>query len=170
MNKKTTLFFATLFIVLLSSFGAHKFYVSIYQVDFVPEKKRVEITARIFMDDLNLALEKEFKIKTTLGEKSETTQDVELLKKYLAKHLRVFIDGKEKQVAFLSKEIDNNVVIVYMKITDIKKFNSFKIHNNALLDLYPDQQNIIQTNFYNNKKNYIFTGDYFVENITVSKN
>lgn len=170
MNKKTTLFFATLFIVLLSSFGAHKFYVSIYQVDFVPEKKRVEITARIFMDDLNLALEKEFKIKTTLGEKSETAQDVELLKKYLAKHLRVFIDGKEKQVAFLSKEIDNNVVIVYMKITDIKKFNSFKIHNNALLDLYPDQQNIIQTNYYNNKKNYIFTGDYFVENITVSKN
>ena len=57
-----------------------------------------------------------------------------------------------------------------MKITDIKKFNSFKIKNNALLDVYSDQQNIIQTNFYNNKKNYIFTGDYFVENITVSKN
>lgn len=170
MNKKTILFVATLFIVLLSSFAVHKFYVSIYQIDFVPEKKRVEITARIFMDDFNLALEKEFKIKTTLGEKSETTQDVELLKKYLAKHLRVFIDGKEKQVTFLSKEMENNVVIVYMKITDIKKFNSFKIHNNALLDLYPDQQNIIQTNFYKNKKNYIFAGDYFVENITVSKN
>lgn len=169
-NKNTVFFLAALFILMLSSFSAHKFYVSIYQVDFVPEKKRVEITARIFMDDLNLALEKEFKIKTTLGEKLETTQDFTLLKQYLSKHLRVFIDGKEKQVVFLSKEIDNNVVIVYMKITDIKKFNSFKIHNNALLDLYPDQQNIIQTNFYNNKKNYIFTGDYFVENIRVSKN
>lgn len=169
-NKNIVFFLAALFILMLSSFSAHKFYVSIYQVDFVPEKKRVEITARIFMDDLNLALEKEFKIKTSLGEKSETTQDVNLLKQYLAKHLRVFIDGKEKQVVFLSKEIDNNVVIVYMKITDIKKFNSFKIQNNALLDLYWDQQNIIQTNFYNNKKNYIFTGDYFVENIRVSKN
>ncbi|CAM4000742.1 DUF6702 domain-containing protein [Flavobacterium antarcticum] len=170
MNKKTTLFFATVFIVLLSSFGAHKFYVSIYQIDFVPEKKRVEITARIFMDDLNAALEQEFKIKTTLGEKSETIQDVAVLKKYLAKHIRVSIDGKEKQVVFLSKEIDNNVVIVYLKITDIKKINSFKIQNNALLDLYSDQQNIIQTNFYNNKNNYIFTGDYYVENITISRN
>ena len=27
MNKKTTLFFATVFIVLFSSFGAHKFYL-----------------------------------------------------------------------------------------------------------------------------------------------
>ena len=170
MNKKTILFFATLFIVLLSSFTAHKFYVSIYQIDFVPEKKRVEITARIFMDDLNLALEQEFKVKTALGEKLETAEDGAFLKKYLAKHIRVSIDGKEKQILFLSKEIDNNVVIVYMKITDIKKFNSFKIQNNALLDLYSDQQNIIQTNFYNNKKNYIFTGDYFVENITISRN
>lgn len=122
------------------------------------------------MDDLSLALEQEFKLKTALGEKLETAEDVAFLKKYLAKHIRVSIDGKEKQILFLSKEIDNNVVIVYMKITEIKKFNSFKIQNNALLDVYSDQQNIIQTNFYNNKKNYIFTGDYFVETITVSKN
>ena len=165
MNKKTIAFLALFFFVGLSSFNVHKFYVSIYQVDFVPEKKRVELTARIFLDDLNAALEQEFKTKIHLGEKAETAQDVAFLQKYMAKHLKVAIDGKEKKILFLSKEMGNNVLIIYLKISDVKKMSSIKIYNNALLELYADQQNIMQTNFYSNKKNYIFTGDYFVENI-----
>lgn len=167
MFKKSSFILVLFLFIAMSSFGVHKFYVSIYQIDFVPEKKRVEITARIFIDDLNLALEKEFKIKTNLGDKSESKQDVEVLQQYLTKHLRISIDGKEKEILFLSKEIENNVVIVYLKVIEIKKFSTFKIYNNALLDLYSDQQNIIQTNFYKNKRNYIFTGDYFVENIAI---
>ena len=165
MNKKAILFLILVLFIGLSSFNVHKFYVSIYQVDFVPEKKRVEITARIFLDDLNLALEKEFKTKIQLGEKTESSQDVQFLQKYLMKHLKISIDDKEKNIQFLSKEIENNVVIIYLKIVDVKKINSFKIYNNALLELYSDQQNIIQTKFYNKKRNYIFTEDYFVENM-----
>ena len=165
MNKKAILFLTLVLFIALSSFNVHKFYVSIYQVDFVPEKKRVEITARIFMDDLNLALEKEFKTKIQLGEKTESSQDVQFLQKYLMKHLKISIDDKEKNIQFLSKEIENNVVIIYLKIVDVKKINSFRIYNNALLELYSDQQNIIQTKFYNKKRNYIFTEDYFVENM-----
>jgi hypothetical protein len=165
MSKKIGIIISLILFIGLCSFSYHKFYVSIYQVDFVPEKKRVEITARIFIDDLNLALEQEFKTKINLGEISETSQDVLFLEKYLTKHLRISIDGKEKSVLFLSKEIENNVVIVYLKISDVKKINAIKIHNNALLELYEDQQNIIQTNFLKKKKNYIFTGDYFVESI-----
>ena len=165
MNKKAILFLTLVLFIGLSSFNIHKFYVSIYQVDFVPEKKRVEITARIFLDDLNLALEKEFKTKIQLGEKTESSQDVQFLQKYLMKHLKISIDEKEKNIQFLSKEVENNVVIIYLKIVDVKKINSFRIYNNALLELYSDQQNIIQTKFYNKKRNYIFTEDYFVENM-----
>lgn len=168
MSKKASLLLALVVIFGLCSFGMHRYYVSIYQVDFVPEKKRIEITARIFMDDLNLALEKEFKTEMQLGEKTETAQDVLILQKYITKHLKVSIDGKEQTVFFLSKEIENNIVIVYLKINEVKKFRSIKIYNNALLEANSDQQNIIQTNFYNTKRNYIFTGDYFVENIRVN--
>jgi hypothetical protein len=165
MKNKITLFLGILLLIGLSSFSVHKFYVSIYQVDFVPEKKRVEITARIFIDDLNLALEAAYKTKSNLGDKSETKQDVAFLQSYLAAHLHIFIDGKEKPILFLSKEIENSVVVVYLRINDVRKFNTIKITNNALLDLYSEQQNIMQTHFYNKKRNYIFTGDYFVENI-----
>lgn len=165
MNKKAIVFFSLFLLIGLSSFNVHKFYVSIYQVDFVPEKKRVEITARIFIDDLNVALGQEFKAKIHLGEKAESIQDVEYLKRYLLKHLKISIDDKEKNIQFLSKEVENNVLIIYLKVTDVKKIGSFKIYNNSLLELNSDQQNIIQTNFFNKKKNYLFFGDYFVENI-----
>ena len=53
MKKKLLQFIMPLFlVVLLSSFAWHKFYVSVTQIDFVPNKKRVEITSRIFIDDL----------------------------------------------------------------------------------------------------------------------
>ena len=130
------------------------------EIDNEVEKEIIKILEEII-------LEKEFKTKTHLGEKSETTQDVAFLQKYLTKHLRITIDGKEKEILFLSKEEDTNVMIIYLKIVDVKKLNSIKIHNSALLDLYADQQNIMQTNFYSNKKNYIFTREYFVEKIKI---
>jgi len=167
MTKNTTLFIVIFLFAGLSSFGFHKFYVSIYQVDFAPEKRRIEITARIFVDDLNLALENEFKTKTHVGEKSESAQDAVLLEKYMTKHFRVAIDESDKKIIFHNKEIDNNVVIIYMKINDVKKFQTLQIFNNALLELYSDQQNIMQTNLYKTKRNYIFTDDYFVEKIRI---
>ena len=59
MKKNLLRFFLPLLsIVLLSSFAWHKFYVSVTQIDYVPNKKRIEITHRIFIDDLEKALEK----------------------------------------------------------------------------------------------------------------
>ena len=42
--------------IMCSSFVLHKFYVSVTQIDYVPNKKRIEITSRIFIDDLEIFL------------------------------------------------------------------------------------------------------------------
>ena len=62
-----TRFLLILLIITCSSFAIHKFYVSIYQINFNQDKKQVEITARIFYDDLNKALEKTNQVKTHIG-------------------------------------------------------------------------------------------------------
>ena len=63
MKKAVLLLFAMFF---LCSFSIHKFYVSVTQVDYVPSKKRVEITSRIFIDDLEKALTKKYNKKVNL--------------------------------------------------------------------------------------------------------
>ena len=46
-----------LFIFFLSTaMGLHRFYTAIYQINYVAEKKMIQITTRIFVDDLNDAL------------------------------------------------------------------------------------------------------------------
>ena len=45
-----------------SAFTFHKFYVGVFQVDYFKEKKAVQITARLFIDDLEKALYKKHKI------------------------------------------------------------------------------------------------------------
>lgn len=147
----------------LSSFGVHKFYVSIYQINFVPEKKMLQITSRIFMDDLNYVLEKNFKKRVNIGEPIENEEDVVMMKKYINDNFSIKINGKQKQINFLSKEIDNNVVICYFNVKDISKITSIEIQNKMLLDLNSDQQNIIQTNINGKKKSLMLEGESFTD-------
>lgn len=163
MKRKGFLLFLVISVIGLSSFGIHKFYVSIYQINYVPEKKRIQITSRIFMDDLNYVLEKNFKKKVNIGEPIEREEDVAMMKKYIEDNFLIKINGKQKQINFLSKEVDNNVVICYFRIKDIPKINSIEILNKVLLDLNSDQQNIIQTNILGKKKSLMFEGEKYTE-------
>ena len=67
----------------LTSSSFHKFYVSIYQINYVPKKKMLEITSRLFIDDLNEALEKKYNKKTFIGTNNEKPEDLVLMKKYM---------------------------------------------------------------------------------------
>jgi len=163
MKKKGFLLFLVVLFVSLPSFGVHKFYVSIYQINYVPEKKMLQITSRIFMDDLNYVLEKNFKRKVSIGEPMENEEDVLMMKKYIENNFSIKINGKPKQINFLSKEIDNNVVVCYFNVKDISKISSIEIQNKILLDLNSDQQNIIQTHINGKKKSLMFEGENFTD-------
>ena len=148
-----------------SSFGIHKFYMSIYQINFVPEKKMLQITTRIFTDDLNIALSKNFNQKTHIGEENESENDLILMKKYLSEHFIIKVNGQPKNLTFLSKELDANVVVCYFRINAIPKIKTLEIKNTALLDLNSDQQNIIQTTIYGKKESLLLTNDDFTGTI-----
>ncbi len=143
----------------LFSFTYHKFYVSIYQINYVANKKRVEITARLFVDDLNVVLEKNYHKKTFLGLENESPEDLLMLKKYLSNHLQLKINGVKKPFLFLSNELETNVLVCYLKIPDISKITSLEIQNDAFMELNNEQQNIIQANISGEKQSLLLTID-----------
>ena len=71
MKKSYKIIFLFFCFALCSSFVAHKFYVSVTQIDYVPNKKRIEITSRIFIDDFEKALTKKYKKKPNLTSTNE---------------------------------------------------------------------------------------------------
>ena len=158
MKQSFKIVLLSVFIVGLSSFAMHKFYVSIYQINYVPEKKMLQITSRIFVDDLNKMLSEKYKIKTFLGEKEESEKDLEFMKKYIFENLLIKVNGKPQVINLANKEMEGNVLVCYYSVKEIPKIKTFEIQNSVLLELNEEQQNIIHTNFLGNKKSFLFSG------------
>ncbi len=161
MSKYFRFLLILVLFVSFTSMGIHKFYMAIYQIDYVPQKKRIQITSRIFVDDLNAAIEKKYHVKTNLGTAQESAQDELNLKKYLAEKFFLKVNGVVKPMTFLSKEVETNVLICYFRIPDISKITNLEIENSALTEWNPEQQNIIQANITGEKQSLMLTSEDF---------
>ncbi len=143
----------------LMSFTAHKFYVSIHQINYADDKKMLQITSRIFIDDLNAALHQKYQQKSMFGEEEESASDVELLKKYFNDHFAIRINGKRETLEYLSREYEANVIICYLRIRNVEKVKKLEITNTMLTHYVTEQQNIIQTTVYGKKQSSVLTSD-----------
>jgi hypothetical protein len=158
MKKRLVYFLIGILFISLSSFAFHKFYMGVYQVNYVPEKKMIQITSRIFIDDLNNGMEKKYHKKTFVGTEKETQEDIDLLKKYLAENFTIKINGQSKAITFLSKEVEaGDVLVCYSRIKDIDKFKTIEISNTILVDWNAEQQNITHVTAFGTKKSVLFT-------------
>ncbi len=157
MKKIVVVAFLALVLCSLSAFEIHKFYMAIFQVNYAPEKKMLQITSRIFMDDLNLALEKKYGKKTNLGLEKETVEDLNLLKKYFNENLIIKVNGQSKPVVFMSKDVEGDVLISYCRVSDVAKLQSAEITNTVLTHWNSEQQNILHCTAFGEKKTVLFT-------------
>ena len=157
MKKTVIIAFLGLLFCSVSAFEIHKFYMAIFQVNYAPEKKMLQITSRIFIDDLNLALEKKYGKKTFLGADKESADDQAVLKKYFTENLIFKVNGQTKSVLFLSKEQEGDLLICYCRVSDIPKMQSVEITNTVLTHWNSEQQNILHFNAFGEKKTFLFT-------------
>lgn len=157
MKKECKIVIICFLFVALSSFAMHKFYVSIYQINYAQEKKMLQITSRIFVDDLNNILKIKYNQKTNLGEPNESVNDIALMKKYIFENFTIKVNGQPKTITLANKEMEGNVLICYYNIKDVSKIKSLEIHNAVLHDYVEDQQNIIQIKLYGKKESMLFT-------------
>lgn len=158
MKKNILYFLVGILFLCLSSFAFHKFYMGVFQVNYAAEKKMIQITSRIFVDDLNKGIEKKYHKKTFIGTDKETQADIDLLKKYLSENFTIKINGQPKSIAFLSKELEaDDVLICYSRITGVEKFKTLEISNTVLTDWNAEQQNITHISAFGTKRSVLFT-------------
>ncbi len=121
----------------------------------------VQITTRIFADDLNEALENKFNKKIFLGTDKETPEDLVFLKKYLAEKFTIKINGQPKTMTFLSKEVEDNILICYLSCKEIPKITSLEVQNTIITEVHSEQQNIIQANFNDKKSSLLLNSETY---------
>jgi hypothetical protein len=152
-SKKLIVLF--LFTVLLTSASLHKYYVSITEIEFIKEKKSVQIITRIFVDDFEKLLRERYNDKIRLDTGKDETEINTLINKYITAKLPININGEDKAAIFIGKEYDDDIVYVYFEITNVSEIKTFKIQNNVLFDLFEEQKNIVRTNINGKNKTFV---------------
>jgi len=125
---------------------AHPFYVSLCQVDFNQETQALQISVKIFTNDLLVGLEKEGEKEINLGEANENPETDKFIYQYLQKHLIFKVNSMSATYSFIGKEIEKDVVWTYLEIENIKSLENIDVKCDLLVNELDGQSNIIQVN------------------------
>lgn len=142
-------------LLMLSGF-MHPYYISIYQLTYSEEAHSLQITARIFTDDLEHVLEAQGVEKLNLGTEDENPKSDHYIETYLKQNFSVQINGTPVVYHYLGKETElDGVTWCYLEADDVERPQSMVVTNRALLELHDTQTNMIHIKVGTQKKSLL---------------
>lgn len=149
-----------LLIIPLVSFTMHKYYISLCEIEYVEDQKSIQIKLALFIDDIELTLNKNYNTTLYLATETEADNIDDIYEEYLTRHFNLKANNVEVPFTYIGKEYDDDIVRFYLEVTDIETLISLEIKNTCLFRDFQDQQNIIKIKvnelhktFYFDKKN-----------------
>ncbi len=121
----------------------HPFHVSVCDIEFKEEDKTLQVSQRVFLDDLEQALNKRFGINLDIANPATVTFRDSLIQVYMFENLHITVDGKEKKRTYIGNEVEEDGMWCYIEYAGVKKFKSFVVTSTVLLEIFTDQANII---------------------------
>jgi hypothetical protein len=138
----------------------HPIHLSITEIEHNEKSKALQMTMRIFIDDLELSIRKKMndeELDLLEPGKGRTTDN--LVKEYLAEHVRLKVDRKAVKINYLGHEIEGPAMICYIEIENIKKFTTIEVTNSVILETHDDQSNLVNVNYHDKVKSVRLTND-----------
>ena len=145
-----------LLLLSIFSFGfttseVHKFYTSLTEIDYLTDKREIQVALKIFTDDLEDAIKKDDGKQLYLDTSKEIENTDAYLKKYLLNNFTIKIKEKQQTMQYAGKEYIDDATWVYFKYSDLpKRIKSISITNNVIISLHRKQKNLI--NFKKDRK------------------
>jgi hypothetical protein len=121
----------------------HPYYMSICEVDHNAQSKTLEITFKIFTDDLEEALEAQGAGKLRLGTAEEGKNADRHIFSYLKKNVAFIIKGDSAIFAYVGKEVEGEVTWCYVEAKNVAHINQIEVVNRLLLERHEEQVNIV---------------------------
>ena len=154
--------------ILLSSFVFHDFHTSLTQMHFEARSQTVEISVRMFTDDLETALTRENGGKPV--RLSGPVKPDQLLEKYVRRHF-IVADARRKQriYTYLGYEQEADAYWVYLEMpaSGADTFRNIVIKQDILMDLFDDQVNLINIQYNQQKKTLVFRNNQPVQAVSL---
>jgi hypothetical protein len=133
---------------------AHPFYVSVTEINHNAKDKTLEVSCKIFVDDMEEVLKKNSAISVDLASEKQKGQNDKLLTAYIFKHLALSVDGKDTKLSYVGFEKDKESVYCYFEVTNIATVKKIDLTNSLLHDLNQQQINIMHVTMNGSRKSY----------------
>jgi hypothetical protein len=130
----------------------HPLHVSTTDISYNSKDNKLETTCRVFTDDFELALQKQYNSKTDLQKAvMHAAMDV-LVKNYLAAHLQVKVNNMTVTLNYLGFEVDKEAVNIYLESEKAPLPKKINVEVSLLHNIFDDQINIVHLTVNNVRK------------------
>ncbi|MFN8358065.1 MAG: DUF6702 family protein [Spirosomataceae bacterium] len=146
-------------------FLKHAFHTSLTQIDHNPKEKSLEVSIRMFTDDLESTLSKENNGQRFRIENNDKNDP--FVERYVRKHFKLTnAKGQSKAYTYVGKENEGDATWVYIEIplqeSDIQ---GFKLQQDVLVDAFDDQVNIVNVTFKGERKSYVYNAKKLIHEL-----
>ncbi|MDG1570785.1 hypothetical protein OZ410_00545 [Robiginitalea sp. M366] len=133
-------------VLTLSSFGlAHKFYVSVTNVEYSEKNASLQVISRIFIDDLEATLLERYDLKAGLGTPEESPLAKAYIERYFRAKFALEVNGDPVEYTFLGTRTDKDLLVCYLEVPNLEAgtLTSIGVRNDLLTDMFEEQKNLV---------------------------
>lgn len=129
-------------------FLLHPIHISVSEINYSEKDKALQITSRIFIDDLELAVRAQRnEPELDLIEPKNGVTTEKLVSDYVLRHFTVKLDGKSQKLNFLGMEREDPALVCYIEIENVKKFKNIEVLNDIIMEVHDDQSSIVHITY-----------------------
>ncbi|RYY90428.1 MAG: hypothetical protein EOO15_02565 [Chitinophagaceae bacterium] len=122
----------------------HPFYISVTEITHNAKEKQLEISCKLFAEDLEEILRKGGSNSVSLDAEAQRAQNDKLVSAYVQKNLSVTVDGKVQPLHYLGFEKEKEAVYCYFEVAGITTTpKKVTVHNSILYDFSEKEINLV---------------------------
>lgn len=124
--------------------AAHPIYVSVSEIEYIPSSQRVEVSCKMFTDDLEQVLrEQKPTVKFDLLNESKHNSMKPFVAAYVQAHFQLKGGNQPIALRFLDYEQDEEGIVCYLESDRVAPFTELHITNSLLYERSPQQMGIM---------------------------
>jgi hypothetical protein len=132
--------------------AAHPFYLGVCDVVYKEDDQSLQISVRLFTNDLEVSLKKAEGKSIDLYHPADSVLLGKQLAAFLNASLKIKINGKEQPILYQGFEREGECTWLYLSSSDCSRPLKMEVQNTLLYNAFRQQAHIIQTEVGNIKK------------------
>lgn len=148
----------------------HDLHMSNCEIEYKADESTIQVSLRVFIDDLEAALVERGSENLYLFTKKEHPEAEAYIIDYVKDMFKMSADGAEVEYTFIGREMSDDLAAAwcYLEINDISISKELSVENQVLMDLFDDQRNLTKVKLAkNNKEHFLFDPSDFTGQIQV---